>query len=194
METAKGSIILAARQSLEQTLAPGEFQRVLAGMTADAHALLDSASLVPSGRYPMERVAEMLDALGRHGGASRIARLEELRGFIAIEHLNGMLRFLVRIGTVGATIALLPKAWDLFFQGKQRAGRRPQRRALRGGAEERLRRRAAERRRERLHPRGGRAGGRGLSAAAARARAPRPSARGHRARPPASVPAARACA
>ena len=117
METAKGSIILAARQSLELTLPPAEFQRVLAGMTPAARELLDSASLVPSGRYPMERVMEMLEALGRHWGPSRIARLEELGGFIAVKHLNGMLRFLVRIGTVGATIALLPRAWELFFQG-----------------------------------------------------------------------------
>ena len=117
METAKGSIILAARQSLELTLPPAEFQRVLACMPSAARELVDSASLVPSGRYPMERVGEMLEALGRHWGPTRIARLEELGGFIAVKHLNGMLRFLVRIGTVGATIALLPRAWELFFQG-----------------------------------------------------------------------------
>jgi hypothetical protein len=117
METAKGSIILAARNSLELTLPEAEFQRVLAGMPTAARELLDSESLVPSGRYPMERVAEMLGALGRHWGPARIARLEELGGLIAVKQLNGMLKFLVRIGTVGASVALLPKAWDLFFQG-----------------------------------------------------------------------------
>ena len=117
MELAKGSIILAARQSLELTLSAQEFQRALACMPAAARELIDSAALVPSGRYPMERVDEMLGALGTHWGATRIARLEELGGFIAVKHLNGMLKFLVRIGTVGATIAMLPKAWDLFFQG-----------------------------------------------------------------------------
>jgi len=117
MEMAKGSIILAARQSLELTLSAAEFQRVLACMPSAARELIDSASLVPSGRYPMERVGEMLEALGRHWGPTRIARLEELGGFIAVKHLNGMLKFLVRIGTVGATVAMLPKAWDLFFQG-----------------------------------------------------------------------------
>lgn len=117
MELAKGSIILAARQSLELTLSAQEFQRALACMPAAARELIDSAALVPSGRYPMERVDEMLGALGIHWGATRIARLEELGGFIAVKHLNGMLKFLVRIGTVGATVAMLPKAWDLFFQG-----------------------------------------------------------------------------
>ncbi len=117
MELAKGSIILAARQSLEITLSPSEFQRVLAGMPGAARELLDSAALVPSGRYPMERVNEMLGALGRHWGATRISRLEELGSFIAVKHLKGMLKFLVSVGTVGSTIAMLPKAWDLFFQG-----------------------------------------------------------------------------
>jgi len=117
METAKGSIILAARQSLELTLSAAEFQRLLGSMPTAARELIDSEALVPSGRYPMERVEEMLDALGRHWGATRIARLEELGGFIAVKHLNGMLKFLLRIGSVGATIAMLPKAWDLFFQG-----------------------------------------------------------------------------
>jgi hypothetical protein len=117
METAKGSIILAARQSLELTLPEAEFQRVLACMPTAARELIDSESLVPSGRYPMERVAEMLAALGRHWGAGRITRLEELGSFIAVKQLNGMLKFLVRIGTVGASVAMLPKAWELFFQG-----------------------------------------------------------------------------
>jgi hypothetical protein len=117
METAKGSIILAARQCLELTLPPGEFQRVLTAMPDAARQLVDSASLVPSGRYPMERIAEMLETLARHWGPSHIERLEELGSFIAVKHLNGMLKFLVKIGTVGATVAMLPKAWELFFQG-----------------------------------------------------------------------------
>jgi hypothetical protein len=117
METAKGSIILAARQSLELTLPETEFQRVLACMPAASRELLDSDSLVPSGRYPMERVAEMLAALARHWGPARIPRLEELGSFIAVKQLSGVLKFLVRIGTVGATVAMLPKAWELFFQG-----------------------------------------------------------------------------
>src|SRR5512134_2224423 len=68
MELAKGSIILAARQSLEVTLSTVEFQRLLAQMPAPARELIDSAALVPSGRYPMERVDEMLGALGQHWG------------------------------------------------------------------------------------------------------------------------------
>jgi hypothetical protein len=117
METVKGSIILAARQSLELTLPAAEFQRVLAGMPDAARELIDSAALVPSGRYPMERVAEILETLGRHWGGARIARLEELGGFIAVKHLNGMLKFLVKVGTVGTAVSMLPKAWELFFQG-----------------------------------------------------------------------------
>jgi hypothetical protein len=117
METAKGSIILAARHSLELTLPDAEFQRVLACMPTAARELLDSESLVPSGRYPMERVAEMLAALARHWGPARIARLEELGAMIAVRQLSGMLKFLVRVGSVGGSVALLPKAWELFFLG-----------------------------------------------------------------------------
>jgi hypothetical protein len=117
MELAKGSILIAARQCLELMLSPVDFQRLLTDMPAPARELLDSTALVPSGRYPMERVIEMLEAIGRCFGPRRIARIEELGGMIAARQLQGMLRFLVQVGTVGATVTMLPKAWDFFFQG-----------------------------------------------------------------------------
>jgi hypothetical protein len=117
METAKGSIILAARRSAEQTLGAEGYARVLTQLPPAARELISSPSLVPSGRYPMERVAEMLGALGRHWGPSRLERLEELGRFVAVKQLNGMLKFLLRLGSVSTTVSMLPKAWELFFQG-----------------------------------------------------------------------------
>jgi hypothetical protein len=116
MSSVKGSALRAARAWMKGKLGH-DYDAFMEGCPDTLRAVFAEAVILPNGRYPRERLHEVFDAIARHEPARTSTNLDALGAYTAEVDLTGVYKILLKIGSVEATLNVLPTAWGRYFEG-----------------------------------------------------------------------------